>query len=149
MPAVGLRDGAMTANSTAGYSVTPLVRKLGLKSGLVAVAVDAPRNYMALISDAPEDIAWKVRLTGAADFIHVFVRGEDRLSKLLPKAKNVLKKTGMLWVSWPKKSSGVPTDLSENVIRSIGLAHGLVDVKVCAIDETWSGLKFVYRVKDR
>ncbi len=139
----------MTAGTTAGYSGTPLARKLGLKKSFVAIVVDAPDNYEALVSDAPDEITWKTRLTGEADFIHVFVREEPRLSVLFPKARGLLKKTGMLWVSWPKKTSGVRSDLTENLVRAVGLANGLVDVKVCAVDDTWSGLKFVFRVKDR
>ncbi|HNP06444.1 MAG TPA: hypothetical protein PKN99_02405 [Cyclobacteriaceae bacterium] len=86
---------------------------------------------------------------GRADFIHLFVKEKKRFGREFLKLKTELKKDGMLWVSWPKKSSKVASDLDENIIRDYGLANGLVDVKVCAVDEVWSGLKFMYRVKDR
>lgn len=88
-------------------------------------------------------------MDGELDFIHVFTQNLKNFENEFLRCKKYLKKDGMLWISWPKKSSKVPTDLDENVIREFGLKNGLVDVKVCAIDEIWSGLKFVYRVKDR
>ena len=133
----------------AGYSGTPLVKKLGLTEGLVIFVSDPPAVYFDWISPLPKDLTVKHKLAGELDFIHLFVRQVTAFQKEFLKTKKHLKKTGMLWVSWPKKSSKVPTDLDENLIRDFGLLQGLVDVKVCAVDETWSGLKFVYRTKDR
>lgn len=109
----------------------------------------APADYFAWLSPLPASICVKDRLTTTLDFIHLFTDNKKEFESGFLKAKKHLKPTGMLWISWPKKSSKVPTDLDENVIRDFGLANGLVDVKVCAIDEVWSGLKFVYRLKDR
>ena len=89
------------------------------------------------------------KLAGDLDFVHLFTDGRSTLAKEMPKLRDSLKPNGTLWISWPKKSSGVRTDLDENIVRDIGLKAGLVDVKVCAVDETWSGLKFVFRLKDR
>jgi len=133
----------------AGYSGTPLVKKLGLTDGLVIFVGDPPTAYFDWISPLPKGLNVKQNLAGELDFIHLFVRQATVFQKEFLKTKKHLKKTGMLWVSWPKKSSKVPTDLDENIIRDFGLLQGLVDVKVCAVDETWSGLKFVYRTKDR
>ena len=133
----------------AGYSGTPLVKKLGLTEGLVIFVSDAPGTYFDLISPLPKSLVVKDKLVGEFDFIHLFVNQGKRFQKEFISGKKHLKKTGMLWISWPKKSSKVPTDLDENIIRDFGLSEGLVDVKVCAVDEIWSGLKFVYRTKDR
>jgi hypothetical protein len=133
----------------AGYSGTPLVKKLGLTEGLVIFVGDPPAPYFDWMSPLPKGLNVKQKLAGELDFIHLFVRQVATFQKEFLKTKKHLKKTGMLWVSWPKKSSKVPTDLDENIIRDFGLLHGLVDVKVCAVDEIWSGLKFVYRTKDR
>jgi hypothetical protein len=133
----------------AGYSGTPLFKKLGLTDGLVIFVGDPPAEYFNWISPLPESLVVKDKLTGDFDFIHIFVRELKMFRKGFQHAKKHLKKNGMLWVSWPKKSSKVPTDLDENIIREFGLNEGLVDVKVCAVDEIWSGLKFVYRIKDR
>ena len=110
---------------------------------------NAPTGYFDWLSPLPNHITVKDRLSGEVDFIHVFVRESSVFQKEFLSCKKHLKKAGMLWISWPKKASKVPTDLDENVIRDFGLEAGLVDVKVCAVDEVWSGLKFMYRVKDR
>ncbi|MBT8401803.1 MAG: DUF3052 domain-containing protein [Rhodothermia bacterium] len=138
----------MTAK-TAGYSGTPLARKLGIKSGFRAIVLGAPKNYFELIDDAPSDVIWIDVDEGRADFLHFFSDSRSELEHMMPLLKKAIVKDGMLWISWPKKSSGVETDLDGNVVRDTGLGHGLVDVKVCAVDETWSALKFVYRVTDR
>lgn len=132
-----------------GYSGTPLVKKLGLTEGLVIFVEGPPPDYFDWISPLPKRISVKQKLAGELDFIHLFVDRVTAFEREFLKTKKHLKKNGMLWVSWPKKSSKVPTDLDENIIREFGLLQGLVDVKVCAVDETWSGLKFVYRTKDR
>lgn len=130
------------------YSSTPLARKLGIKSGIRLVVVGAPWDYSATL-DLPSETRIVSRSGTSASFIHLFVRSSHELARRLPALVRALDDTGMLWVSWPKQSSGVATDLSENPIRALGLAAGLVDVKVCAVDEVWSGLKFVRRLKDR
>ena len=133
----------------AGYSGTPLQKKLGIKPGFSVFIEEAPEDYFNWISPLPEKISIQTKATSNIDFIHIFVKDLKTFKKLFIKNKKSMKKDGMLWVSWPKKSSKVPTDLDENIIRDFGLSEGLVDVKVCAVDEVWSGLKFVVRVKDR
>lgn len=133
----------------AGYSGTPLNKKLGLKANSVAAIINAPENYFDLISPLPSDLRIVKTPKSEIDFIHLFVTENKKFQTSFIKLKKVLKKDGMLWISWPKKSSKVETDLDENIIRDFGLENGLVDVKVCAVDEVWSGLKFVFRVKDR
>lgn len=133
----------------AGYSGTPLQKKLGIKAGTSVFIQNAPANYFDWVSPLPEDVSVKRTSVKELDFIHSFVKDQKEFKKLFVANKKNLKKDGMMWISWPKKSSGVATDLDENFIRDFGLQAGLVDVKVCAVDETWSGLKFVYRVKDR
>ena len=134
---------------TAGYSGTPLVKKLGLKPGARALFVGAPTNYPELLNDIPATVNVLRRAGKNMDFIHLFVSSRARLHERLPALKRALAPTGMLWISWPKKSSQMTKDLSESDVRNAGLAAGLVDVKICAVDEDWSGLKFVYRVEDR
>ena len=135
---------------TAGYSGTPLVKKLGIKPGYVVLIKHEPDAYWDWISPLPEDllVVPKSKKEGV-DFIHIFVKQRKVFEKDFLALKGQLKKSGMLWVSWPKKSSKVPTDLDEGIIRDYGLRHGLVDVKVCAVDDIWSGLKFMYRITDR
>jgi len=133
----------------AGYSGTPLVKKLGIKPDLNIAFVNAPTNFVNQL-DLPSGV--KVNYISKSkdlDFILLFVKTRTVLTGAFALCAHKLKSNGMLWVSWPKRASGVSTDLNENVVRHIGLAAGLVDVKVCAIDEIWSGLKFVYRLKDR
>ena len=134
---------------TAGYSGTPLVKKLGIKSGYKVRIVNEPEGYWDWISPVPEEVVLSRSSKNGFDFIHLFVKQEKNFKKEFLKLKKDLRKTGMLWVSWPKKSSKAPSDLDEGIIRNYDLANGLVDVKVCAVDEVWSGLKFMYRTKDR
>jgi hypothetical protein len=133
----------------AGYSGTPLVKKLGLKEGFSIFVHQAPNAYFDWLGPLPPGVVTKVKAASELDFIHLFVKDARTFQQEFGRYKKYLKKNGMLWVSWPKKSSKVPTDLDENVIRDFGLKEGLVDVKVCAVDEVWSALKFVIRVKDR
>jgi hypothetical protein len=133
----------------AGYSGTPLVRKLGIKEGAEVFVQDPPDQYFDWISPLPQNVIVCDAPKRDTDFIHVFVKDQKSFSRSFIRLKKYLKKDGMLWVSWPKKSSKVSTDLDENIIRDFGLKNGLVDVKVCAVDEVWSALKFVIRVKDR
>jgi hypothetical protein len=134
---------------SAGYSGKPLAQKLGIRSGQRLIILDAPDHYAAVLGRLPDGVEQANTLTGQFDFIHIFARERGELDARFPELKAALKQNGMLWVSWPKKVSRMPTDLNENLIRDIGLSNGLVDVKVAAVDEHWSGLKFVYRLKDR
>ena len=111
--------------------------------------LNPPEDYFDWLSPLPENIRVTNRLVTQLDFIHIFSLSQKVFRMDFLKARKSLKKDGMLWVSWPKKASEVETDLDENLIRDFGLRNGLVDVKVCAVDDTWSGLKFVFRVKDR
>ena len=131
----------------AGYSGTPLVAKLGIKPRSRVSFRNEQRGFRALLVGLPPDIIEAKR--GTLDLAVLFVTDFSSLRREFSVLMNRLAPSGALWVSWPKKSSGVATDLNENLIRNHGLAEGLVDVKVCAIDETWSGLKFVRRLKDR
>ncbi|MFN2577972.1 MAG: DUF3052 domain-containing protein [Pyrinomonadaceae bacterium] len=133
----------------AGYSETPLVRKLGIKAGLDVAFVNAPENFVKQLDLPVVNNVRPVSRGRALDFILVFVKSQKTLINAFAQYSRKIKLSGVLWVSWPKKTSGVQSDLTENVVRDIGLAAGMVDVKVCAIDEVWSGLKFVYRLKDR
>ncbi|MBQ4819252.1 DUF3052 family protein [Aquimarina sp. MMG016] len=134
----------------AGYSGTPLAKKLGIKEGYTVLYYNKPDHYFDLFSDFPDKtIEVKEFKTESTDFIHLFCTTMDELQETVTKYKSALHKNGLLWVSWPKGSSKIPTDLKREPIREYLLDIGLVDVKVCAVDADWSGLKFVYRVKDR
>jgi len=133
----------------AGSSSKPLAEKLGIKPGFAVVVIRSPTDYARLLGRIPERVRILNRLDGRVDMIHAFVRTRADLAARFLSWKNALPPDGSLWVSWPKRAAGVPTDLTEDVVRAIALAHGLVDVKVCAVDEVWSGLKLVYRTKDR
>jgi hypothetical protein len=130
-----------------GYSGTPLVQKLGIKPGARTQFVSAPPQLAELLGPLPMGVSSAAR--GKLDFALLFTRSLADLGKHFGKLRDRLESNGMLWVSWPKKTSGVSTDLTESVVRDFGLKNGLVDVKVCAIDDTWSGLKFVRRLSDR
>jgi hypothetical protein len=129
----------------AGYSQTPLVRKLGLKEGNLFYVSGSPVNYAALLGWLPDQVIQKSRLSKNLDFVHYFTKSQKDLEAFLPKAIESIKRDGMIWISWPKKSSKINSDVNENTVRAAALPTGLVDVKVCAIDDTWSGLKLVIR----
>ena len=134
----------------AGYSGTPLNKKLGIKPGHHMLVVGEPEAYWKWISPLPEGTVAKNNPTRSSlDFAHLFIKERKRYEKEVIRMKKLLKPDGMIWVSWPKKSSGVTSDMDENVIRDFALKNGLVDIKVCAVDEVWSGLKLVIPVKDR
>ena len=133
----------------AGYSGTPLYRKLGIKAGMTMAVLDAPDHYWDLLRGRPEDVTLADLTTPPLDFIHVFVTARTGLTDRLRALRGSITMNGMVWVSWPKKASGVVTDVTGDVVRAAGLAAGLVDVKVCAVDDVWSGLKFVIRKADR
>ncbi len=133
----------------AGYSGTPLPQKLGIKEHFQVALLNLPADVKAELKSALAGCHVAKDGRGPVDFAMIFVTSSTELKKLFPRFSKQLAPAGMLWVSWPKKASGVATDLTENEVRSIGLDAGLVDVKVCAVNEIWSGLKFVIRVKDR
>lgn len=131
-----------------GYSGTPLPKKLGIKAGFRVQLANAPPEVLAELSAALSEC--EILKRGAAlDFVMLFSKSRAELARQFLRLARVLAPAGMFWVSWPKKSSGVPSDLDENIVREIGLRAGLVDVKVCAVTEIWSGLKFVRRLRDR
>ncbi len=132
-----------------GYSQTPLAKKLGLKEGFMINLINPPRYYKQLFTDFPVLIEINNDPTQKKDFIHFFVSSIKDLHHDLGLLKDQIKKKGMIWVSWPKKSSKIKTDVDEKIIRSHALKTGLVDIKVCAVDEIWSGLKLVIPLKDR
>lgn len=133
---------------TAGYSGTPLAKKLGIREGFKISLFHEPEYYFSLFTDFPGRVKI-VRKKMSVDLIHYFVKEEKQLQKDISKLKNSIEQNGIIWISWPKKSSGVATDITEDVVRKIALSNGLVDIKVCAVDETWSALKLVIPVKDR
>lgn len=135
--------------ATAGYSGTTLVRKLGFKEGFRAALVGAPDNFSDELIDLPAGVEFVAPPRAPLDLVLLFVEGQADLLKSFAKISARLTPAGMLWVAWRKKSSGAQTDLNESVVRDIGLECGLVDTKVCAINETWSGLRFVRRLRDR
>lgn len=126
-----------------------MAKKLGLKSGFVARLINPPNYYMELFTDFPDNISFVESPDIKKDFIHLFTLDSGELEKVIYELKSEIKSNGMIWVSWPKKSSKIKSDLDGNVVRDIGLKSGLVDIKVCAVDQTWSGLKFVIRLSDR
>lgn len=133
----------------AGYSSTPLAKKLGIKEGSRIGLVNAPKDFERELGELPSDAHFVKRLTNSLDMILFFVLTERALAQDFARLAKKLATNGMIWIAWPKKSSGVTTDLSFDCVQRIGLEARLVDVKICAIDDTWSGLKFVYRLKDR
>ncbi len=134
-----------------GYSGKPLVEKLGLKAGFRARIIKAPDQYWALLGPLPTSVTFVDDDTPNLDldFIHSFTTRQDDLAATFPAGQSQIGQRGMIWISWPKAAAKTGTDLTENFVRAIGLRTGLVDVKVCAIDDRWSGLKFVRRMKNR
>ena len=135
--------------SSAGYSGTPLPRKLGIREGSRLLLVDAPADFAATLGDLPPGVELVEAGAGAVDVAILFALGAATVRARFADLAASLEPAGGLWIAWPKRSSGVATELDENVVREIGLADGLVDNKVCAIDATWSGLRFVRRLRDR
>jgi len=133
----------------AGYSGTPLPKKLGIKEQSRIAFVNAPEDFQSYLGPLPSSAEVVTRITKPLDLVLLFVTSERALARDFAKLAEKLATNGMIWIAWPKKSSGVATDLSFERVQRIGLDAGLVDVKICAIDETWSGLKFVIRLKDR
>jgi len=135
--------------SSAGYSGTPLPRKLGIREGSRLLLVDPPADFAATLGDLPPGVELVEAGAGAVDVAILFAVGAATVRARFADLAASLEPAGGLWIAWPKRSSGVATELDENVVREIGLADGLVDNKVCAIDATWSGLRFVWRLRDR
>ncbi len=134
---------------TAGYSGTPLVRKLGIKPGARVGLVRAPDGFDVILGELPEGVSVRRRAQGPLDVIVAFFVRRRELERRLSGLRQALDPAGGLWIAWPKRASGVPTDLNENIVRELALTTGLVDNKVCAVDEVWSGLRLVYRLRDR
>jgi hypothetical protein len=133
----------------AGYSKRSLVDKLGIKSGQKIHIANSPKNYAGTLGPLPDKTVLTRSLQGKCDFIQFFTQNRKELESTFRKLKQHLAPAGSLWISWPKGASGIKTDVNENVAREIGLKNGLVDIKVCAVDDVWSGLKFVFRLEDR
>ena len=129
----------------AGYSGTPLAMKLGIIERTNVVAVGAPGSYRALLEPLPASVRFSSRIDSRTDVVHIFTTKKSDLAKALAAYRKKLNPSAAVWASWPKKSAKVPTDITEDVVRDVALPLGFVDVKVCAIDETWSGLKLVVR----
>lgn len=136
-------------NKPAGYSGTPLAKKLGIKGDFHIDLINAPEYYLCLFTDLPANLYFENNKNAKLDMIHFFTKSQEEYKSLLPELKARIKSNGSIWISWPKKSSKVSTDITEDIIRNFALQIGLVDIKVCAVDEIWSGLKLVIPVKDR
>ena len=132
-----------------GYSGTPLAQKLGITAEMAVVVISAPANYRKLLGRVARSVEFSDKLKNASTFVHIFTKSRGELEKRLSIVREKVADTGIIWVSWPKKSSGVRTDVTEDMVRSIALPLGFVDVKVCAIDGTWSGLKWMVRRTNR
>jgi hypothetical protein len=132
----------------AGYSATPTAKKLGIKPGIDLVVLGAPGDYGSLVDGLPGDVVPRASLK-AADIVHVFITKAAVLERRIGDLRKAIYPNGAIWVSWPKKASKVPTDVTEDTIRRIALANGLVDIKVCAVDAVWSGLKLVVPLAQR
>jgi hypothetical protein len=132
-----------------GYSGTPLPKKLGIKEGHRVAFPGAPGGFAALLGELPDGVVVKSRASGPLDVIVFFTERRSDLERRLPALRRAMDPAAGLWIAWPKRSSGVETDMTEDVVRELALANRLVDNKVCAIDETWSGLRLVIRVEDR
>ena len=133
----------------AGYSGTPLPQKLGIKPGMIVVAIDPPDHYRKLLDPIPSGVNFATRPVGKTKFVHLFVKERRVLENHLRAVRQKIAEDATVWVSWPKKSSGVATDVTEDVIRAVALPIGFVDIKVCAVDEIWSGLKLMIRRENR
>lgn len=133
----------------AGYSGTPLPQKLGIKPGARVALVRAPDGFERTLAPLPDGVTLRTQARGTQDVIVFFATRHAELERRFGALSRAIEPAGGLWIAWPKRTAGVATDLTENRVREIGLANGLVDNKVCAVDDTWSGLRFVYRVRDR
>jgi hypothetical protein len=137
------------AVTPAGYSGTPLAKKLGIKEGTRLTALNAPRGYASWLAPLPAGVKIETVLPKQHSAVHVFATARRDLDATLKRLRNTIDPAGFVWVSWPKKSSGVATDITEDVIREVALPLGFVDIKVCAVTDVWSGLKLVIRKSER
>jgi hypothetical protein len=137
------------ARASSGYSGAPLATKLGIKAGSVVYLVGAPRDYRTLVAPLPDGVRFATRLTRSADIIHIFATQRQRLAAGIASCLPKMRADATIWVSWPKKASKVATDITEDTVRELALPLGLVDIKVCAVDAIWSGLKLVIRKANR
>jgi hypothetical protein len=135
--------------SSEGYSGTPLAKKLGLIEGSRIVTVQAPDDYARMLSPMPTNVVFEGKITSLTDIVHVFSDKKAELKAVLEALRNTIKPSAAVWVSWPKRTSKVPTDITDNVIREVALPLGFVDIKVCAVSDIWSGLKLVIRKEHR
>ena len=135
--------------SLSGYPGTPLVKKLGIKEGFKIWLVNEPANYFDLLADMPQNVVLLKDKKISKDFVHYFTKQSAHLQRDIVALRKEVFPNGIIWISWPKKAAKIETDVTEDIIRNIALANGLVDVKVCAVDDTWSGLKLVVPVKER
>src|ERR1700737_2803215 len=140
---------ALNTPQMAGHSLTPLPQKLGIKPGMIVVAIDPPENYRKLLDPIPSGVNFATRPMGNTKFVHLFATRRSELAKQLSILRRKIAEDAAVWVSWPKKSSGIATDITEDVVRAVALPLGFVDIKVCAVDETWSGLKLMIRRENR
>ena len=129
----------------AGYSGRPVVEKLGIKPGYRVLVINAPARYREILRPLPHGVSVLSRPANNVDLIHLFVSRRAEIEKELPRQRRIMPDSGVLWVSWPKKASGLSTDMTEDVVREVALPLGLVDIKVCAVDDVWSGLKLMVR----
>jgi len=132
-----------------GYSGTPLSKKLGIKENFTVSTLQVPTDYVNHLKPLPEGVNISPKLLPDSDIVHAFVHNIEELENHYPSMKKAIHKNGMVWISWPKGSSGIKTDINRDILREFVLKRGLVDVKVASYDDTYSSLKFVYRVKDR
>lgn len=135
--------------TTTGYSGTPLAKKLGIKAGFVVAVINGPENYRELIDPVPDDVRIVEQAEPATDLVHLFANSRDELFGELAVLVRQIKQDGSIWVSWYKKAAKLPTEITEDTVREAAFPLGLVDVKVCAVDEKWSGLKLVIRKENR
>ncbi|HEV8336265.1 MAG TPA: DUF3052 domain-containing protein [Candidatus Polarisedimenticolia bacterium] len=135
--------------SPAGYSGTPLAKKLGIKEGTRLCVESPPKDYEKLLAPIPAGATFQSRVGPTTDIVHLFATSKPRLAGSLKRSRSRLRAGAAIWVSWPKKASKVPTDITEDTIRELAFPLGLVDIKVCAVDEVWSGLKLVIRKENR
>lgn len=133
------------SSQPSGYSGTPLAKKLGVGDGSCVVVKNAPENYLHLLEPVPAGVVFEKTVSRSTDIVHVFCDRKSNLQVELEYLRKAIKSSGVVWVSWPKKASKMPTDISEDTIRELALPLGFVDIKVCAVNEVWSGLKLVIR----
>ncbi len=135
--------------SIAGYSGTPLAKKLGIKAGDSVLTVNAPDDYADLLEPLPDDVTLSTQVKPPVDIIHIFTNTREELFRTLAVSRLAVKQDGSIWISWYKKAAKLPTEITEDTVREAAFPLGLVDVKVCAVDERWSGLKLVIRKENR